>query len=142
MSTIKTNTLTGTTSAGSIVVTGEGGSTTTNLQQGLAKAWFIFDQVNSNTLDDSFNIGSITDRATGSMYGNFTNNMNTVNYTVMAASSPVASGSMSTTNTNRSSVSSADTTARSSVNIFVTNDVGSGGEDEENQQSVVHGDLA
>ena len=39
MSTIKTNTLTGTTSAGSIVVTGEGGSTTTNLQQGLAKAW-------------------------------------------------------------------------------------------------------
>ena len=42
MSTLKTNTLTGTTSAGSIVVTGEGGSTTTNLQQGLAKAWCVF----------------------------------------------------------------------------------------------------
>ena len=40
MSTLKTNTLTGTTSAGSIVVTGEGGSTTTNLQQGLAKFFF------------------------------------------------------------------------------------------------------
>ena len=115
---------------------------TQDTMSGFAKSWFIFDQVNSNTLDDSFNIGSITDRGTGSMYGNFTNNMNTINYTVMAASSPVASGSMATNNTNRSSVSSADTTARSSVNIFVTNDVGSGGEDEENQQSVVHGDLA
>ena len=37
MSTLRTNTLTGTTSAGSILVTGEGGSTTTNLQQGLNK---------------------------------------------------------------------------------------------------------
>jgi hypothetical protein len=106
----------------------------------LAKSWFIFDQVNSNTLDDSFNIDSITDRGTGSMYGNFTNNMNTINYTVMAASSPVASGSMANNNTNRSPVSSADTTARSSVNIFVTDSVGM--VDEENQQSVVHGDLA
>ena len=121
---------------------GKTSGSTQDTMAGLAKSWFIFDQVNSNTLDDSFNIGSITDRATGSMYGNFTNNMNTINYTVMAASSPVASGSMANNNTNRSSVSSADTTARSSVNIFVTNDVGSGGEDEENQQSVVHGDLA
>ena len=43
MSTIKTNTLTGTTSAGSILVTGEGGSTTTNLQQGLTKTWVTID---------------------------------------------------------------------------------------------------
>ena len=49
MSTIKTNTLTGTTSAGSIVVTGEGGSTTTNLQQGLIKGWCNFTMV-SNTI--------------------------------------------------------------------------------------------
>ena len=141
MSTLKANTFTGTTSAGSILVTGEGGSTTTNLQQGLCKSWFVFDQVNSNTLDDSFNIGSITDRATGCMYGNFTNNMNTVNYTVMASSSPVASGSMATDNNNRSCIASADTTARSSINVFNTDTVSSYA-DEENQQSVVHGDLA
>ena len=36
---LKVDTLTGVTTAGSIVVTGEGNSTTTNLQQGLAKAW-------------------------------------------------------------------------------------------------------
>ena len=47
---------------------------------GSAKAWFVFDQVNSNTIDDSLNIGSITDRGTGSMYGVFTNNMNSLHY--------------------------------------------------------------
>ena len=36
---LKVDTLTGVTTAGSISVTGEGNSTTTNLQQGLAKAW-------------------------------------------------------------------------------------------------------
>ena len=47
MSTVKVNKLTGTTTAGSIAVTGETGSTTTNLQQGLAKAWV------GNALDSS-----------------------------------------------------------------------------------------
>ena len=41
---LKVDTLTGVTTAGSIVVTGEGNSTTTNLQQGLAKVWAIYEQ--------------------------------------------------------------------------------------------------
>ena len=53
MSTIKTNTLTGTTSAGSILVTGEGGSTTTNLQQGLNKVWCHYDPNTDNVARDS-----------------------------------------------------------------------------------------
>ena len=36
---LKVDTITGVTTAGSISVTGEGNSTTTNLQQGLAKAF-------------------------------------------------------------------------------------------------------
>ena len=36
---LKVNTLTGVSTAGSIAVTGEGNSTTTNLQQGLIKAF-------------------------------------------------------------------------------------------------------
>ena len=36
---LKVDTITGVTTAGSISITGEGNSTTTNLQQGLAKAW-------------------------------------------------------------------------------------------------------
>ena len=77
MSTLKANTFTGTTSAGSIVVTGEGGSTTTNLQQGLAKAWVNHDQA---TVNDSFNTGSMTDNGTGDYGLNFTNNMSNINY--------------------------------------------------------------
>ena len=65
MSTIKTNTLTGTTSAGSIVVTGEGGSTTTNLQQGLCKQWIDYKMLSGNTIHDSFNTSSFTDHGTG-----------------------------------------------------------------------------
>ena len=49
MSTLITNTFTGKTSAGSIVVTGEGGSTTTNLQQGLCKVWADVDMTGTAT---------------------------------------------------------------------------------------------
>ena len=73
MSTIKTNTLTGTTSAGSIVVTGEGGSTTTNLQQGLAKAFVSLNMESSNAIDDSFNHSSATDNGTGDLTHAWTN---------------------------------------------------------------------
>ena len=129
---LRVNTLTDASSNNSIA--------TSFVAGGSAKSWFVFDQVNSNTLDDSLNIGSITDRGTGCMYGNFTNSMGTVNYAVMASSSPVASGSMATNNNNRSCIASADTASRCSINVFNTDDLGFA--DEENQQGLVHGDLA
>jgi len=74
MSTILVNTLTGTSTAGSIVVTGEGNSTTTNLQQGLTKAFIIAE---SDATDiGSFNIASTTDNGTGDYTYTYTNNMN------------------------------------------------------------------
>ena len=79
MSTIKTNTLTGTTSAGSIVVTGEGGSNTTNLQQGLAKCW-TRTSGDGTSLLDSLNCSSIDDRSTGQVDVNFTTSMASVNF--------------------------------------------------------------
>ena len=79
MATLKTNTLTGTSTAGSIAVTGEGNSTTTNLQQGLAKAWCNYDGDN-NSISDSFNVASITDVGTGLHQFGFTNVMSNVNY--------------------------------------------------------------
>lgn len=88
MSTIKTNTLTGTTSAGSIVVTGEGGSTTTNLQQGLAKQWGHFDQrgdtLGANTSGDTFNTTSFTDVETGHIDVAIANDMSNATYSVNA----------------------------------------------------------
>ena len=84
MSTAKVNTLTGTTSAGSIVVTGEGGSTTTNLQQGLGKSWWILTGGNA-TVSDSFNTASATDNGTGDFQTTRTNNMNSTHYSAVGA---------------------------------------------------------
>tara|TARA_Y100001934_G_scaffold232791_1_gene281840 strand:+ start:116 stop:523 length:408 start_codon:yes stop_codon:yes gene_type:complete len=76
MSTVKTNTLTGTTTAGSISVTGEGNSTTTNLQQGLCKAWTnINGEASGPASRDSFNVGSITDVSAGQINYAITNAM-------------------------------------------------------------------
>ena len=72
-SVLKVNTLTGVTTAGSISVTGEGNSTTTNLQQGLCKVWYTLGV--DAVLDDSFNCGSITDTAASDYTIAFTNNM-------------------------------------------------------------------
>ena len=81
MSTVKTNTLTGTTSAGSIVVTGEGGSNTTNLQQGLAKVWVNYDGTASGAASrDTFNVSGQADNGTGDYTTSFTNNMNNDDY--------------------------------------------------------------
>ena len=56
--------LTGRASAGSIAVTAEGGTVTTNLQQGLAKHWIKFDSSDgSPAILDSLNSSSITDTA-------------------------------------------------------------------------------
>ena len=78
MATLKTNTLTGTSTAGSIAVTGEGNSTTTNLQQGLAKHWVKF--APDAVADDSLNNSSITDTAVGRFTVTRTNNMGNTNY--------------------------------------------------------------
>ena len=69
----------GVTAAGSMIVVGEGGSTTTNLQQGLAKAWSRT-LADGSGIEDSFNIGSLTDSATGKQFHTFTNAMNNDDY--------------------------------------------------------------
>jgi len=79
---LKVDTLTGVTTAGSILVTGEGNSTTTNLQQGLAKCWVT--HPHDDVVDDSFNLSSLTDSATGRYVCNFTNNMASTKYIVPA----------------------------------------------------------
>ena len=74
---IKTDKLTGKTTAGSILVTGEGNSTTTNLQQGLAKVWFLLEgDISTPVFRDSLNGSSVTDNGTGDYTANFTNNLN------------------------------------------------------------------
>tara|TARA_R110002020_G_scaffold59802_1_gene162774 strand:- start:408 stop:818 length:411 start_codon:yes stop_codon:yes gene_type:complete len=61
---LKVNTLTGVSTAGSISVTAEGNSTTTNLQQGLLKHWVNFNMTNA-TVNDSFNNTGVNDVGPG-----------------------------------------------------------------------------
>ena len=75
---LKVDTLTGVTTAGSIVVTGEGNSTTTNLQQGLAKSWV--NHTDAAAITDSLNVASGTDNSTGNYDLTFTNPMANATY--------------------------------------------------------------
>ena len=78
---LKVDTLTGVTTAGSIVVTGEGNSTTTNLQQGLCKHW-VRVSGSGMTVADSFNATSGTDAGTGLYTAGLTNSMGNTNYAI------------------------------------------------------------
>ena len=79
---LKVDKFTGVTTAGSIDVTGEGNSTTTNLQQGLAKAWLLAS--NSASVTDSLNISGGTDNGTGNYTFAFSNSMGNGNYSPTA----------------------------------------------------------
>ena len=93
-STLKINTLTGVTTAGSIAVTGEGNSTTTNLQQGLAKCWVQFDGTASGAAArDSLNVSSMTDNGTGDYTITINNDMANDDYAYYGFSSRDTSGS-------------------------------------------------
>jgi len=63
-------------SANSLTIRGEG-SAQTSIQQGLLKAWCNYDQASVN---DSFNVGSVTDNGTGDYAIVFTNNMANINF--------------------------------------------------------------
>jgi len=80
---LKVDKFTGVTTAGSILVTGEGNSTTTNLQQGLAKCWSVNFTLasSSGAAEDSFNLASTTDNSTGDASCNFTNAYANIGFT-------------------------------------------------------------
>ena len=73
--------LKGASSAGSMTVVGEGGSTTTNLQQGLNKVWANLNG-SSFGLRDSFNVTSATDNSAGDHTITIANDMGNANYSV------------------------------------------------------------
>ena len=79
---VATDTIKGNSTAGSISVVGEGGSNTTNLQQGLTKAWIEFNNTGTVAINDSFNYSGITDDGTGQMAVAFTTNMGNAAYSI------------------------------------------------------------
>ena len=68
------------TASGNITIPGEGGTTQTNLQQGLLKVWHNFDGESTVATRDSFNTSSLTDNDTGDYSLTITNDFANVNY--------------------------------------------------------------
>jgi flagellar hook-basal body complex protein FliE len=77
--------LKGVTAAGSMLVVAEGGTNTTNLQQGLGKAWVHGDT--NGAAADSFNVGSSTDHGTGDFSYTLSNAFSNANFSQTAAAS-------------------------------------------------------
>ena len=136
---LKVDKFTGVTTAGSILVTGEGNSTTTNLQQGLAKYWIDYNKYSNNNVEDSLNSSSITDAATGDTTLNFTNNM------ASTAFSAIVDNTNNTVGNSNIYVHSVKTNHKNTTNFssFLGYDPGTvTGVDADNQSGLAHGDLA
>lgn len=72
--------LKGVSAASSISVVGEGGTNTTNLQQGIAKSWVL--GTNAAALTDSFNVSGGTDNGTGDYSYAVSTNFGNANFSV------------------------------------------------------------
>jgi hypothetical protein len=84
---VATDTIKGNTTAGSISVVGEGGSNTTNLQQGLTKAWHNFDGEGTVATRDSYNVSGLTDNGTGDYRSGITTNFGNDDYSCQVCAS-------------------------------------------------------
>jgi len=134
---LKVDKFTGVTTAGSISVTGEGNSTTTNLQQGLAKAWVDLNGSGTIAARDSFNVSSNTDNGTSDYTTTFSSAMSNDDFAVSAQSTSSGSGYICNAPKNASS-SNISTTIIRSIGI----DFNGNTNDHEFVHHIIHGDLA
>ena len=136
---LKVDTITGVTTAGSIAVTAEGNSTTTNLQQGSAKVWITIPS-GQGSITDSLNVSSLDDDATGNCGANFTNNMGNGNYApVSGIRSDIGSF------INQMGFDAQNTSSLEITHIFQSDNndsAGGGATDHVNKFAQVTGDLA
>ena len=130
---LKVDKFTGVTTAGSIDVTGEGNSTTTNLQQGLAKVWVNVQQASSYSTRDSFNLSSHGDEGTGKSRLTFTNSFGSINHS--------ASGITSNLNNFVGNDNGNHQQTTSTIQVAVY-DIGGSAQDGSFVTISIHGDLA
>ena len=74
-------------STGQTTIVGEGGTNTTNLQQGLTKAWHNFDGEGTVATRDSYNVASLTDNGTGDYRSGITTNFGNDDYSCQVCAS-------------------------------------------------------
>ena len=135
---VQINQLRGIDTAGSIAVQGEG-TNTTNLQQGLSKAWTNFTGITTTTIRDSFNIASFTDAGGGVTNPiSVTTNMASGDFTgsyFQNGTSGVAYNSF-----NNGYVGGFGSRSTSAFGVYSHS--ASGGADADQNDVVIHGDLA
>jgi len=134
---VATDQIRGNTAANSVTVVAEGGTVTTNLQQGLAKVWLRAD-VDGSTLLDSFNMTSVTDNGTGDYTPTFANDFNNELYSLTSTAQHGSSNnddSRIMTQQNRNVTAGASRIRRTTAN-------GSGTVGDGDYNVSIHGDLA
>ncbi len=130
MSTLKADTL----------VAADGTSPVTLTKQSAAKGWMKYNQVGT-VVDDSFNVSSVGDDATGDFSQNHTNNMSNTNY-----STNLTTGLSRVFGTNLEDSSGGGTPDTAGTAYFETVYNSSGSTyttiDMQSNGTVIHGDLA
>tara|TARA_Y100001935_G_scaffold206878_1_gene176069 strand:- start:20 stop:466 length:447 start_codon:yes stop_codon:yes gene_type:complete len=70
--------------AGQVTIQGEG-TNTTNLQQGLAKGWSVYNGTGTIAIIDSFNFSSLTDGGSGDYTVTMATSMSSINYVAVGS---------------------------------------------------------
>ena len=140
MSEIKADTLTGKTSAGDITVTSEGGAATMQLQQGLAKAWMLFDTNTGAVINDSLNISSIADVDVGRTTGSWVNSFGNTTYSGVCNTN-AGSGTLYTSLGTQAN-SNFGSRETGTFGVASYSEVNSVWKDGDLNDLIVHGDLA
>lgn len=136
MSELKVDTLTGKTTANDITVT-VGATATMSLEQGLAKAYSLWDMGDlsgtggTTGIDTSLNVSSMDDDGSGDFGINFVNSFSSVNYTATSATSSGARRVLTRSGTVTASAMDGLTRNDSNVNS-----------DASGCSVAIHGDLA
>lgn len=104
---------------------------TSYVVNGSAKAWINFNG-STNTIKKSFNIASLTDNGTGQHDGNFTSNMDSINFSAPACSK-TGGGAGDKPYTEPDNASN--------ISVIIYNSSG-GYVDNESVSVAIHGDLA
>lgn len=125
---VATDQIRGNTAASSTTVVAEGGTNTTNLQQGLSKCFCHYTTAGTFVNNSSFNTASLTDGGAGDCRVNFTTNMGSAN------------GYSATRSAN--AFHTLDSEDNAGYSKTITYNSSNAAEDASRTQVTVHGDLA
>ena len=133
---VATDQIRGNTAANSVTVVGEGGTVTTNLQQGLCKTWINFDGTGTIVARDSQNVSGLIDGGTGTYAISYSSALANNDYSYQIHGTSSTAGGI----TKLTSASGAITT--SDIDVQALNAAQAAYQDNDDNSISIHGDLA